>query len=56
MSFSSLDGNRSELILVWELVEADGSPWRGRGVMSWLKSLNRGSAKLDEGVFSGTKK
>lgn len=34
MSFPSRDGNRSELILIWELVEADGSLWRGMGVES----------------------
>jgi hypothetical protein len=47
VSFSSRDGNRSELMLVCELVEADGSLWRGGGV----KSFNRGSMKRDEDVF-----
>lgn len=47
MSFSSRDGNRSEWALVWELVEADGSLRRGRGVKSWLSSFDRDSTGRD---------
>lgn len=43
MSFSSRDGNRSEWPFVWELVEADGSLRRGRGMKSWLDSFDRDS-------------
>ena len=49
VSFSSRDGNRSEWAFVWELVEAEGSLRRGRGVKSWPNSFDRDPAKRDEG-------
>ena len=48
MSFSSRDGNRSEWIFVWELVEAEGSLRRGRGVKAWLNSFDLDSTERDE--------
>lgn len=48
VSFSSRDGNRNEWMFVWELVEAEGSLRRGRGIKSWLNSFDRGSAERDE--------
>ena len=48
VSFSSRDGNPSEWMFVWELVEAEGSLRRGRGVKSWLNSFDRDSTERDE--------
>jgi len=48
VSFSSRDGNRSECVFVWEVVEVEGSLRRGRGVKSWLSSFDRDSVKRDE--------
>lgn len=52
MSFSSRDGNRSEWMLVWELVEMEGSLRRGRWVKSWVNSFDRDSTKQDEDGYS----
>ena len=49
VSFSSRDGNRSEWMFVWELVEAEGSLRRGREVKSWLNSFDRDSERDENG-------